>query len=99
MLCGCKLSASFEANDPLQIWILPLHHLPIQIPAPGKYEVALLANGTEVASDTLLALGQAGGVRGERPVSVSSSWPIRPPRADHIPDIGPSARLDGAGRR
>jgi hypothetical protein len=55
VLCSCKLDAPFEAHDPLQIWMIPLHHLPIQIPKPGKYEVALLANGQEVASDTLLA--------------------------------------------
>ena len=47
--------APFEAHDPLQIWMIPLHHLPIEIPKPGKYEVALLADGQEVASDTLLA--------------------------------------------
>jgi hypothetical protein len=35
--------------------MIPLHHLAIRIPEPGKYEVALLANGAEVASDTLLA--------------------------------------------
>jgi hypothetical protein len=45
----------FEADDPLQVWIVPLHHLAVAIPEPGKYEVALLANGKEVASDTLLA--------------------------------------------
>jgi hypothetical protein len=55
ILCSCKLPAPFEAHDPLQVWIIPLHRLPIQIPAPGKYEVALLANGSEVASDTLFA--------------------------------------------
>jgi hypothetical protein len=55
VLCSCKLEAPFEAHDPLQIWMIPLHHLPIQIPRPGKYEVALLANSQEVASDTLLA--------------------------------------------
>jgi hypothetical protein len=37
------------------VWIVPLHHLPFSIPVPGKYEVALLASGKEVASDTLLA--------------------------------------------
>jgi hypothetical protein len=55
VLCSCKLESPFEAHDPLQIWMIPVHHLPIQIPRPGKYEVALLANGQEVASDTLLA--------------------------------------------
>lgn len=55
VLCSCKLEAPFETNDPLQIWQIPLHHLPIEIPRPGKYEVAMLANGAEVASDTLLA--------------------------------------------
>jgi len=55
VLWSWKLEAPFEAHDPLQIWMIPLHHLPMQIPGFGKYEVALLANGTEVASDTLLA--------------------------------------------
>ncbi len=55
VLSGCKLEVPFETHDPLQTWIIPLHHLPMQIPAPGKYEVAMLANGAEVASDTLLA--------------------------------------------
>jgi hypothetical protein len=49
------MEAPFEADDPLQVWIVPLHHLAVPIPDPGKYEVALLANGKEVASDTLLA--------------------------------------------
>jgi len=45
----------FQAHDPLEIWIIPLRHFSVHIPGPGKYEVALLANGQEVASDTLLA--------------------------------------------
>jgi hypothetical protein len=55
VLSSCKMEAPFMAHDPLQIWMIPLHHLPMQIPAPGKYEVAMLADGSEVASDTLLA--------------------------------------------
>jgi hypothetical protein len=55
LLSSCKMNVPFETHDPLQIWMIPLHHLPIKIPRPGKFEVALLANGTEVASDTLLA--------------------------------------------
>ncbi len=55
VLSSCKLEAPFEVYDPLQIWLIPLHHLPIQIPNSGKYEVAILANGSVVASDTLLA--------------------------------------------
>jgi hypothetical protein len=55
VLSSHKMEAPFETRDPLQIWILPLQHLRMQIPAPGKYEVAILANGAEVASDTLLA--------------------------------------------
>jgi hypothetical protein len=55
VLSSCKLEAPFEAHDPLQIWMIPLHHLPMRIPTAGKYEVALLANGAEAASDTLLA--------------------------------------------
>src|SRR5262245_5036553 len=45
VLCSCKSEAPFEARDPLQIWMIPLHHIPFQIPEPGKYEVAMLANG------------------------------------------------------
>jgi hypothetical protein len=55
VLSSCKMEAPFEAHDPLQTWMIPLHHMPMQIPASGKYEVAMLANGAEVASDTLLA--------------------------------------------
>jgi hypothetical protein len=55
VLGSCKMDAPFEADDPLQIWILPLFRIPLRVPKPGKYEVALLANGAEVASDTLLA--------------------------------------------
>jgi hypothetical protein len=49
------MDVPFKADDPLQVWIVPLHHLAVRIPGPGKYEVALLASGKEVASDTLLA--------------------------------------------
>jgi hypothetical protein len=49
------MPAPFEAHDPLQIWIVPLHQLAMTIPRPGKYEVVLLASDAEVASDTLLA--------------------------------------------
>ena len=55
VLWGVKMEAPFETHDPLQVWIVPLLHLPFAIPAPGKYEVAMLANGQEVASDVLLA--------------------------------------------
>jgi hypothetical protein len=50
-----EMESPFETHDPLQVWILSLPHLSIPIPEPGKYEVALLANGQEVASDVLLA--------------------------------------------
>jgi hypothetical protein len=50
-----EMECPFEARDPLQVWIVPLPHLSIRIPEPGKYEVVLLANGQEVASDVLLA--------------------------------------------
>jgi hypothetical protein len=55
VLSAAKMNAPFTANDPLQIWIVPLHDLPITVPAPGKYEVALLASGVEVATDVLIA--------------------------------------------
>jgi hypothetical protein len=50
-----RLETPIETHDPLQSWQLPLHHLPFTIPAAGKYEVALLATGQVVASDTLIA--------------------------------------------
>lgn len=50
-----EMEHPFETHDPLQVWIVSLAHLSIPIPEPGKYEVALLANGQEVASDVLLA--------------------------------------------
>jgi hypothetical protein len=49
------LERPFEARDPLQVWILSLTHFSFVIPEPGKYEVVLLADGQEVASDVLLA--------------------------------------------
>jgi hypothetical protein len=55
VLCSCKREAPFEARDPLQIWMIPLHHLLFQFPEPGKYQVAMLANGQEVPSDTVRA--------------------------------------------
>jgi len=55
VLWRAALEAPFEAHDPLQVWMLPLHQLSLTLPEPGKYEVALLASGQEVASDTLLA--------------------------------------------
>jgi len=54
-LSSVKMEAPFTADDPLQVWIIPLHDLPFTIPAAGKYAVALLANGAEVASDVLIA--------------------------------------------
>jgi hypothetical protein len=55
VLCSVKMAAPFSAQDPLQIWIVPLPDLLISIPKPGKYEVALFASGKKVASDILLA--------------------------------------------
>jgi hypothetical protein len=45
----------YEVPGPLQIATLTLRHLHIAIPAPGKYEIALLANEAEVAADVFLA--------------------------------------------
>jgi hypothetical protein len=50
-----EMERPFETFDPLQVWLLTLPHLAIPIPNPGKYEIALLANGQEVAVDGLLA--------------------------------------------
>lgn len=55
VLDSCRMEEPFEAQDPLQVWILPLFRIPLRVPRPGKYEVVLLASGTEVASDTLIA--------------------------------------------
>ena len=41
VLSSCKPEAPFEALDPPGIVVIPLHHLAMEIPAPGKYEVAL----------------------------------------------------------
>lgn len=49
------MEAPFNADDPLQVWIVPLYHLTVRLPKPGKYEVVMLASGKEVASDILLA--------------------------------------------
>lgn len=45
----------FKMDDPSQVWVVPLHRLDMTIPAPGKYEVVMLANGREVAGDFLQA--------------------------------------------
>jgi hypothetical protein len=51
-----KMDQQFGAHDTEQICVLPLFHLSIPFPAPGRYEVTLLANGQRVASDVLQAL-------------------------------------------
>ncbi len=50
-----QMPEPFETSDPLQVWVLALPHLAVPIPGPGKYEVALLADGQEVAVDLLQA--------------------------------------------
>jgi hypothetical protein len=50
-----RVGKPFETSDPLQVWLLTVTHLAVPIPGPGKYEVALLADGQEVAADVLLA--------------------------------------------
>jgi hypothetical protein len=62
-LCRIELTRPFETMDPLQVWMLPLMNLRFPIQAPGKYEIALLANGQEVAVDGL----QVHPVRRENP--------------------------------
>jgi hypothetical protein len=49
-----EMERPFEAFDPLRVTLISLNHLTIPIARPGKYEVALLANGEEVAADVLL---------------------------------------------
>jgi hypothetical protein len=46
-----KLNEPFKTAEPLQVWMLPLRNLRIPFRKPGKYEIALLANGQEVAVD------------------------------------------------
>ena len=48
-----RMAKLFEPGDPLQVWVITWTDLGIPFPAPGKYEVALLADGQEVASDTI----------------------------------------------
>jgi hypothetical protein len=50
-----KLERPFEANDPLQVTMVTLRHERIHFPLPGKYEIALLANEEEVASEAIVA--------------------------------------------
>ncbi len=45
----------FDVSDPLQVVTLMLRHRLFRFPRRGKYEVALLANGIEVATDVFLA--------------------------------------------
>jgi hypothetical protein len=55
VLWTAKMTRPFETQDPLQVWILPLPHFLIPFPQPGKYEVALFAEGQEVAADVITA--------------------------------------------
>jgi hypothetical protein len=50
-----EMAEPFEVADPLAVVPLTLRHLHVRFPAPGKYEVALLANGQEVVADVFLA--------------------------------------------
>jgi hypothetical protein len=45
----------FEVPDPLVVVPITLRHRTFHFPQPGKYEVALLANGEEVAADIFWA--------------------------------------------
>lgn len=45
----------FDVPDPLLVVPLTLRHRVFHFPRPGKYEVALLANGEEVAADVFWA--------------------------------------------
>jgi hypothetical protein len=52
---GVKEQEPFQATDPLQVWIVPLYNVRLRVPAPGKYDIVLLASGVEVARDTIQA--------------------------------------------
>jgi hypothetical protein len=55
-ILSCKIEAPIEIQDPDESYMIPLHHhLLMKMPAPGRYEVVMLANGVEAASDLLLA--------------------------------------------
>jgi len=49
------LQDPLKVTNPLHIWLVPIYRFVVNIPAPGKYEIALLANGEEVACDDLIA--------------------------------------------
>jgi hypothetical protein len=49
-----RMAQTIQATDPLQVWLIVWTDLGIPFPAPGKYEVALLADGQEVAAETIL---------------------------------------------
>lgn len=55
VLCRARMKHPFEMSDPLRVVQVALWHLAIHIPRPGMYEVALLANGEDVATDVLEA--------------------------------------------
>jgi hypothetical protein len=55
VVCSHPMDALFEVTDPLQIVMVTLRHLLCHFPAPGRYEVALLANEEDVATDTVIA--------------------------------------------
>jgi hypothetical protein len=50
-----RMQNPFEAPGPLAIAPITLRHRFVSFPAPGKYEVVLLANEEEVAMDVILA--------------------------------------------
>jgi hypothetical protein len=55
VLWRAQMNRPFEMPDPLLVVQVPLRHLKIRFPRDGKYEVALLANGEQVAEDIIQA--------------------------------------------
>jgi hypothetical protein len=45
VLCSCALEAPFEAHDPLLIWIIPLHRLPMQFAPAEQGQTGIHATG------------------------------------------------------
>jgi hypothetical protein len=55
VLWAAQCAEPFRTFDPLAICALSVPHLKVCFPGPGKYEIALLANGEEVAADIFVA--------------------------------------------
>jgi hypothetical protein len=55
LVCRQVLADPLEDHDPLRVVLLTLHHIRLEFPRPGKYDVIILANDEEVVRDVFYA--------------------------------------------